>query len=188
MLNCGMIVVTFYPNFNMALDDPQLHHFLKVQLQITGADQVLDTYQATLHYQMVYRVQNHAFDLVLPITNDALLITIDTNQRAICTHVPRQILKEDLQKLLPSSWITSYEKLHQSSIPIQSTKPEFTKKVDGTVEIIFKKGESSTSPSGIFSSTISMVQPAQDPLPVPVESFSKDGLLVYSFAQDNHVF
>jgi hypothetical protein len=149
-LNCGTVVVTFYPNFNMALDDPQLHHFLKVQLQIIGADQVLDTYQATLHYQMAYRVQNHAFDLVLPVTNDALLITVDTNQRATCTHVPRQILKENLLKLLPSSWITNYEKLHQSSVPIQSTEPEFTKKADGTVEIIFKKGESSTSPPSIF--------------------------------------
>jgi len=172
----------------MALDDPQLHHFLKVQLQIAGADQVLDTYQATLHYQMAYRVQNHAFDLVLPVTNDVLLITIDTNQRATCTYVPRQIPKEDLQKLLPSSWITNYEKLHQSSVPIQSTEPEFTKKADGTVEIIFKKGESSTSPLGIFSSSISMVQPANNPLPVPVESFSNDGLPVYSFAQNNHVF
>jgi len=187
-LNCGIVVVTFYPNFNIALDDPQLHHFLKVQLQITGADQVLDTYQATLHYQMAYPVQNHAFDLVLPVTNDALLITIDTNQRATCTHVPCQIPKEDLQKLLPSSWITNYEKLHQSFVPIQSIEPEFTKKADGTVEIIFKKGESSTSPPGIFSSSISMVQPANDPLPVPVESFFNDGLPVYSFAQDNHVF
>ena len=33
-----------------------------------------------------------------------------------------------------------------------------------------------------------MVQPANDPLPILVESFSKDGLPVYSFAQDNHVF
>ena len=99
---------------------------------------------------MAYRVQNHAFDLVLPVTNDALLITVDTNQRATCTHVPRQILKENLLKLLPSSWITNYEKLHQSSVPIQSTEPEFTKKADGTVEIIFKKGESSTSPPSIF--------------------------------------
>ena len=53
-LNYGIIVVTFYPNFNMALDDPQLRHFLKVQLQIIGADQVLDTYQATLRYKMTY--------------------------------------------------------------------------------------------------------------------------------------
>jgi hypothetical protein len=27
-----------------------------------------------------------------------------------------------------------------------------------------------------------MMQPAQDPLPVPVESFSKDGLPVYLFS------
>ena len=67
---------------------------------------------------MAYRVQNHAFDLVLHVTNDALLITVDTNQKATCTHVPRQILKENLQKVLPSSWITNYEKLHQSSVPI----------------------------------------------------------------------
>ncbi|KAG5255169.1 movement protein [Salix suchowensis] len=161
-LNCGTMVVTFYPNFNMALDDPQLHHFLKVQLQITGADQVMDTYQATLLYQMAYRVQNHAFDLVLPVTNDALLITVDTNQKATCTHVPRQIPKDELQKLLPSSWITNYEKLHQNSVPIQSMEPEFTKKADGT--------------------------PIHDPLPVPVESFSNTGLPVYSFAEDNHNF
>ncbi|KAJ6936283.1 hypothetical protein NC652_011108 [Populus alba x Populus x berolinensis] len=45
------------------------------------------------------------------------------------------------------------------------------KKVDGIVEIIFKKGESSTSPPRIFSSSISMVQPVQAPLPVPVEFF-----------------
>uniref|UniRef100_A0A6N2MSN9 Uncharacterized protein n=1 Tax=Salix viminalis TaxID=40686 RepID=A0A6N2MSN9_SALVM len=133
-LNCGTVVVTFYPNFNMALDDPQLHHFLKVQLQITGADQVLDTYQATLHYQMAYRVQNHAFDLVLPVTNDALLITVDTNQKATCTHVRRQIPKDELQKLLPSSWITNYEKLHQNSVPIQSMEPEFTKKADAMAD------------------------------------------------------
>ncbi|KAG5234177.1 zinc finger, CCHC-type, viral movement protein [Salix suchowensis] len=161
-LNCGTVVVTFYPNFKMASDDPQLHHFLKVQLQITGADQVLDTYQATLHYQMAYRVQNHAFDLVLPVTNDALLITVDTNQKATCTHVPRQIPKDELQKLLPSSWITNYKKLHQKSVPIQSMEPEFTKKTDGT--------------------------PIHEPLLVPIESFSNTGLPVYSFAEDNHNF
>jgi len=33
-----------------------------------------------------------------------------------------------------------------------------------------------------------MVQPATDTLPIPVESFSTNGLPVYSFAQDNHVF
>jgi hypothetical protein len=39
-----------------------------------------------------------------------------------------------------------------------------------------------------FSSSILMVQPANDPLPVPVESFFNNGLPVYAFAQDNHAF
>ena len=69
---------------------------MKVQLLIIGAYQVLDTYQATFHYQTAYQVQNHTFDLVLPVTNDVLLITVDINQRATCTHVPQQISKEDL--------------------------------------------------------------------------------------------
>jgi hypothetical protein len=56
MLNCSTIVVTFYPNFNKVLEDSQLNHFLKFQLQIIGADQVLDVYQAALHYQLAYRV------------------------------------------------------------------------------------------------------------------------------------
>ncbi|KAJ7014383.1 hypothetical protein NC653_003869 [Populus alba x Populus x berolinensis] len=137
---------------------------------------------------MAYRVQNHAFDLILLVTNDALLIIVDTNQRATCTHVPRQIPKEDLQKLFPSCWIFNYEKLYQSSAPIQSTAPEFTKKADGTIEIIFKKGESSTSPLGIFPPSISMMQPAQDPLTVPVEYFSKDSLLVYSLLRTTMFF
>ncbi|KAJ7012142.1 hypothetical protein NC653_002273 [Populus alba x Populus x berolinensis] len=85
----------------MALDDPQLHHFLKVQLQITGAYQVLDTYQAIFHYQMAYQVQNHAFDLVLPVTNDALLITVDTNQRATYTHVPDKSQKRTYKSYSP---------------------------------------------------------------------------------------
>ncbi|KAJ7012143.1 hypothetical protein NC653_002273 [Populus alba x Populus x berolinensis] len=90
--------------------------------------------------------------------------------------------KRGLTKVTPLFLVYQLRKLHQSSIPIHSTEPEFTKKADGIVKIIFKKGESSISRPGIFSSFISMVQPAQNPFPVPVESFSKDSLPVYSFA------
>ncbi|KAJ6855345.1 hypothetical protein NC651_040109 [Populus alba x Populus x berolinensis] len=127
-----------------------------VQLQITSADQVQDTYQATLHYQMAYRYSllpmMRCLSLLIPINKLPVLMSRDKSRKR------------------------TYK------------KPEFTKKVDGTVEIIFKKGESSTSPPGIFSSSISMVQPASAPLSVPVESFSKDGCPVYAFSQDNHVF
>ena len=64
----------------MSLKDPHLCDALKVQVQIIGASQVHDTFAATLHYQLTYRLQNHAFDMaVLDIaqSNDALLIQVD---------------------------------------------------------------------------------------------------------------
>ena len=102
-LNAGTVFVTLYPNFNIALSDPQLLSFLKVQLQLTGAPQTADSIVATLHYQMVYRVQNHALDLNFQHGNeDALFISMQ-NDQASYIHVPRQIPKEKLAKLLPES-------------------------------------------------------------------------------------
>ena len=75
----------------MSLEDPHLLDALKVQVQIVSADQVTDAIAATLHYQMVYRVQNHALDLAIPGGEDALLIRVDEKNSACCTHVPRQI-------------------------------------------------------------------------------------------------
>ena len=49
-LNARTIFVTLFPNFNMSLKDPYLCDALKVQVQITGASQVQDTFAATLHY------------------------------------------------------------------------------------------------------------------------------------------
>ena len=45
-----------FPNFNMSLKDPHLCDALKVQVQIIGASQVQDTFAATLHYQLAYRL------------------------------------------------------------------------------------------------------------------------------------
>ena len=39
-----------------------------------------DTFAVTLHYQLAYRLQNHAFDMAVPDiaqSNDALLIQVD---------------------------------------------------------------------------------------------------------------
>ena len=79
-LNAETIFVTLYPNFNIALSDPQLLSFLKVQLQLTGAPQTADSIVATLHYQMVYRVQNHALNLNFQHENeDALFISMQND-------------------------------------------------------------------------------------------------------------
>ncbi|GJZ43206.1 hypothetical protein Tco_0590461 [Tanacetum coccineum] len=92
-LNAGTIFVTFYQNFNMPLNDPSLLTALKAQIQIGGTPQV-NTFQATFHYQMAYRVQNHSLDILVPgqdNAGDALLIDVDSNATPACTYVTRQL-------------------------------------------------------------------------------------------------
>ena len=81
----------------MPLKDPHLCDALKVQVQIIGASQIQDTYAATLHYQLAYRLQNHAFDVaILEIAqiDDALLIQVDPGLTLMCTFVPRQLIRD----------------------------------------------------------------------------------------------
>ena len=96
-LNAGTIFVTFFPNFNVPLKDPHLYDALKVQVQITGASQVQDTYAATLHYQLAYMLQNHAFDMAvldMAQTNNALLIQVDSGMTPIYTFFQRQLTRD----------------------------------------------------------------------------------------------
>ncbi|KAK8501653.1 hypothetical protein V6N11_000125 [Hibiscus sabdariffa] len=62
-MNNGLFMVMLFPNFTMALADPNLMEALKVQIHIVGAPQVEDSIIATLHYQFAYRIQDHAFKL-----------------------------------------------------------------------------------------------------------------------------
>lgn len=78
---------------------------------------------------MAYRVQNHAVGLSLPGAEEArFFISVDQNQTPLCTHVPLQIPRAELTKLLLSNLITNYEKIHQNAQPVQSSEPKFTKK------------------------------------------------------------
>ena len=137
-LNAGPMFVTLFLNFNMSLSKPHLLDALKVQVQIYGAEQIPDWIAATLHYQMTYRVQNHALDLTLPGGEEALLIRVDEQHSATCTHVPRHISRTDLIQLLPETWITDYEKiLRVANLLIESSDSKMVDKVDGSVEIRF---------------------------------------------------
>ncbi|KAI4387617.1 hypothetical protein MLD38_000037 [Melastoma candidum] len=141
-LNAGTIFVTLYPNFCMSLQDPKLLSALQVQLQIAGPQQDSNSIEATLHYQMSYRVQNHALDLtVLDDANDALIIKADYHHSSspICLHIPRQISRTELLKLLPEKWVTNHEQLQQHVKPIQSTESRFVKEKDGSVTIRFDR-------------------------------------------------
>ncbi|KAL0444653.1 UNVERIFIED_CONTAM: polyprotein [Sesamum latifolium] len=73
-LNAGSIVVTFFPNFAVSLCDPHVASAFKVQVQITGANQVPASVMATLHHQLVFRLQNHSLDLPNQGSRDAPMV------------------------------------------------------------------------------------------------------------------
>lgn len=137
-LNAGTMFVTLFPNFNMSLADPLLLDALKVEIQIIGATQDSRAHTATLAYQMVYRVQNHAMDLSLLGSNNALLLSVDEQNLTSCTHVPRQLSKSELLHLLLETWITNYEKIHTAANqPLQSTDSKMITNPNGMVVVMF---------------------------------------------------
>ncbi|KAG8492316.1 hypothetical protein CXB51_009828 [Gossypium anomalum] len=137
---------------------------LKVQVQIAGAPQIASAITTTLHYQIVYRIQDHSFNLSNHGTEDSLLISVNTNDQPHCVHVPRKIPKKELIKLFPEKWITNYEQLHEHSDPIQSTVSQIISKGDGTTEIKFDHShlKPQRSDSNIFSTQL-MMQPLESP-------------------------
>ena len=87
-------------------DPPHLCDALKVKVQIIEASQVQDTYVTTLHYQLAYRLQNHAFDmeiLDMAQSNDNLLIQVDPGMTLTCMFVPRQLTRDQMTSLFPKS-------------------------------------------------------------------------------------
>ncbi|XP_015583303.1 uncharacterized protein LOC107262375 [Ricinus communis] len=157
--------------------------------QITGANQVTDALSATLHHQIIYRLQDHAFNLQIPgfqASSDALFIMVDSGQIPTIVQAPRQLEREDLQKLIPTEWVTNYEKLQASQAkPVQGTDPLFVTQKDGTVKIIFTKIEESSSAPSIFQA--SMIQPVSRPREkIPIHSFQSSGHHIYTARIKGH--
>ncbi|GMN48228.1 hypothetical protein TIFTF001_017386 [Ficus carica] len=168
-LNVGIVITMVFPNFCMSFQDSCLLNALKVQLQITGINMDPNSIFAALYYQMVYKVQNHALDLTLPGTTDPLMITADSQNIPMCTQIPKQISTEELKKLLSDSWITNYEKLHQSHVAIQSSEATFTTQKDGSTLITFNKPQEAPSSSSLFPTQHMMIP--INPDQAKVESF-----------------
>lgn len=73
-LSNGSVILTIPPDYNVRFFDRTFPRRLKVQIQITRAEQDSQAIMATLHHQIIYRLQNHAYDLQLPnSTTDALV-------------------------------------------------------------------------------------------------------------------
>ncbi|KAH9752125.1 hypothetical protein KPL71_014576 [Citrus sinensis] len=122
-LHAGSVLLTFYPNFNLSLHDPNLPTTLKVQVQIQGAEQISSAKIATLHHQLVYRLQNHALDLPTPEHHsDTLMVLAESDQIPTIIQILRQIPRHELIKLMPLEWISNYEQFHNNTAPIQTSE------------------------------------------------------------------
>ncbi|KAK2654996.1 hypothetical protein Ddye_008048 [Dipteronia dyeriana] len=104
-LNAGSISLTYYLNFNIPLRDQNLHNCLKVQLQILGAPilraiMLPNSYMATLHHQIAYRLQDHAIDLPIPChTRDTLFIKAEREDEVpTIIQIPKQLPKKSSHK------------------------------------------------------------------------------------------
>ncbi|KAH9716966.1 hypothetical protein KPL71_021652 [Citrus sinensis] len=157
-LHAGSVLLTFYPNFNLSLQDTNLPTALKVQVQIQGAEQISSAKIATLHHQLVYRLQNHALDLPTPEHHSDTLM------------------------------ISNYEQFHNNTAPIQTSESIFERCQDGTVRMTFKPPPSAPQEpprlSFTYTSMITAVQTAQEDL--PNTGFNSEGYLVYPAKQNGH--
>ncbi|KAH9801824.1 hypothetical protein KPL71_001170 [Citrus sinensis] len=188
-LHAGSVLLTFYPNFNLSFEDPNLPTTLKVQIQLQGAEQTPTSKIATLHHQIVYRLQNHAIDLPTPYTtSDALMILADTDTIPTIIQIPKQILKQDLLKLMPLEWLTNYEHFHQNSEPGQTTEATFNRRPNGQVKLSFQAPDTepvSNSPQLSYTAMITAVQTGQEKK-LPIHGFSSEGYPVYPDKINGH--
>ncbi|OMO87788.1 hypothetical protein CCACVL1_08766 [Corchorus capsularis] len=158
-LNAGTVFVTLFPNFNMALEDPTLPLVLKVQVQIAGAQMVENAREATLHYQMCYRIHDHAMDLAIPKEPETPLLKFNSHEGVTtCLHMPKKISRPELLKLMPTSWVNNYKKHMGIQKTVKSTDPRLIKNKDGSVTIKFDHDETE-APSPPLFSTQFMMQP-----------------------------
>ncbi|KAH9668983.1 hypothetical protein KPL70_021605 [Citrus sinensis] len=188
-LHAGSVLLTFYPNFNLSLQDPNLPTTLKVQVQIQGAEQISSAKIATLHHQLVYRLQNHALDLPAPEHHsDTLMVLAESDQIPTIIQIPRQIPRHELIKLMPLEWISNYEQFHNNTAPIQTSEGMFERRHDGTVRMTFKPPPSAPQEpprlSFTYSSMITAVQTAQEDL--PITGFNSQGYPVYPAKHNGH--
>ena len=185
----GSVLLSFYPNFNLSLQDTNLSTALQVQVQIQGVEQISSAKIATLHHQLVYRLQNHALDLPTPEHHfKTLMVLAKSNQIPTIIQILRQIPKHELIKLMPLEWISNYEQFHTNTSPIQTTESMFERRSDGTVRMTFRPlptaPEEPPRLSFSYSAMITAVQTAQEKL--PITEFNSEGYPVYPAKLHGH--
>ncbi|KAL2534383.1 hypothetical protein Adt_07734 [Abeliophyllum distichum] len=105
-----------------------------------------------------------------------------------CTYVPRQIPRNELLKLIPDTWLTSYEQNQNqnsnNSQPIQSTTHHFRRNSKGQVEIMFKR-EPTQKKLRCFSTQHAFTK-AEDN--IPIYAFDSNGKPIYVQSHEGHIY
>ncbi|MED6124377.1 hypothetical protein PIB30_058404 [Stylosanthes scabra] len=141
-LTNGSVVLTISPNFTLRLTNPTVSQRIKIQIQLIGAVQDPQAETATLHHQVLYRVQDHALDLPLPnSTGDAFFMFNDQHHGPVIVNIPKMIGPDELAAIVPLEWITNYEKAFPQLIPDvhTTTPPMVTRSLDGIVKTVFQR-------------------------------------------------
>ncbi|KAH9769551.1 hypothetical protein KPL71_012044 [Citrus sinensis] len=143
---------------------------------------------ATLHHQLVYRLQNHALDLPTPQTTlDALMILTDSSESIpSILQIPRQKQKQELLKLMPLEWLSNYEKFHQLPAANGIVKLTFQSPSTSQTPIVSHPPSEQSTPRNSFSysSMITAVSTAQENL--PIHGFISDGYPIYPDKINGH--
>ncbi|KAI9101568.1 hypothetical protein K1719_023812 [Acacia pycnantha] len=96
-LSNGSVILIIQPDYNVSLFDKTLPRRLQVQIQITRSEQDSQAIMATLHHQIIYRLQNYSLDLHLPnSTNDALLAISNKADDTSIIQILAKFLKKNL--------------------------------------------------------------------------------------------
>ncbi|KAK2654313.1 hypothetical protein Ddye_014169 [Dipteronia dyeriana] len=105
-----------------------------------------NSYMATLHHQIAYRLQDHALDLPIPgHSGDTIFIKAEREDEVpTIIQIPKQLPREKLAEIMPLNWITNYEKAFQNTTPVVAAETEFTKLADGTIQTTYKQFFKST--------------------------------------------
>ncbi|KAK0584296.1 hypothetical protein LWI29_010710 [Acer saccharum] len=184
-LHDGSISLTYYPNFNIPLQDQNLHKCLKIQVQILGAPMQANSYMATVHHQLAYRLQDHALDLPLPGHNgDTIFIKAEREDEVpTILQIPKQLPREKLIEIMPLEWLTNYEKVFLDEAPVVATDTKYVPQPDGSIKTIYahlpgSKVPSSSETPPIFQALV--IQPVTTEDDIPIHSFEADGSPIYT--------
>ncbi|KAL0387582.1 UNVERIFIED_CONTAM: polyprotein [Sesamum radiatum] len=141
---------------------------------------------ATLHHQLVFRLQNHSLDLPNQGSRDAPMVLANSGTEIpTIIQIPRQIQRKDLEKLVPTEWITNYESLQQQHETVKATDFRFKRLPDGRVKTIFKTQPDGEPSNPEFQLMITPI-PVPKKIETPVASFGADGHRIYTDRINGH--